>query len=99
MPTPPPAWRRAAPALAVYRLGGAPAAQPGAPDGSIYPSWSLKVVQQRALADLPEQDDAAQVRSAFLALAERALLTEQSFVLDEAGRTVPVGAGRDVRSR
>ena len=56
------------------------------PDGRIYPSWPIKVVHQRALADLPEQDDAVRVRSAFLALAERALLSEQSFVLEEAER-------------
>ncbi len=55
-------------------------------NGGIYPSWPLKVVHQRALADLPEQDDAAQVREALLALAERALLAEQGFVLEEAGR-------------
>ncbi len=56
------------------------------PDGSLYPSWPLQVVRQRALVDLPEQHDVARVRSALLALAERALLAEQSFVQEEAER-------------
>lgn len=56
------------------------------PDGSLFPSWPLKVVKQLALPHLSTQSDAAQVRASLLGLAERALLAEQRFVEEETGR-------------
>jgi preprotein translocase subunit SecA len=55
-------------------------------DGSLYPSWPLRVISQLGLPDLPTQTDAVQARAALMGLAERLLRAEQRFVQEEVER-------------